>query len=661
MIPILKEKLRLIKDPIHGSIPYTTLEGYILSSVTFNRLHYIHQNSLAYFVYPTNRTSRFAHSIGVMHLASNMFRFSLLNARRGDLNAFFKTLKEEINKIVERVRINIQKGIYNVKGEEISKLEKSTRSYNISTLKEVLLQDRALQVFAPPNLTQQEDRLVYYITIQAIRIAGLLHDLGHLPFSHISEYILLKLLDDYEKIKDEKDREQISQVEKSDAYKILERYQKRKGKIHELLRSDVLKFIFYEEIPERLSFDLDRRTKEYWRYLFSVFLQGEITNELLGLEDSEFLALGSLRQIISEELDADRLDFIIRDLKISGLLEGAGDIDRIVKFFTLVYENDQFYFVPAIQALNNIEQIFDNRFTLYRYIAFHHRVALYNCLLERISKNLIDKVKFNNIKRGIKAGTDILQLIRVCEEERKEERKMKMYVFSQIDDYWLLNLMKEKYFELLGSLERDEEILEFFLKELFTRSKQLISLWKRDYEFRDFIYEIFSDKNFISELKAEVENYLQNTPKKIEEVETLHELLQSLPQKGGDISSSVDIFNFITSYRKTPEHFIEHIETEMQKSFNNQKIICAYVRGIDIGIRDLRIWDPEKQVLRKFIEVSQVYNYLIEKEKGTVKFYLYFPRNLERGKIYEELQRVFKECFKVELKNLLSCSIKIGR
>ncbi len=78
-----------ISDTVHGSIPISYLEKTIISTRIFNRLHNVSQNSTAYLTYPTNRTRRFEHSIGTMHICSQMFMYGINNADIETLESFF--------------------------------------------------------------------------------------------------------------------------------------------------------------------------------------------------------------------------------------------------------------------------------------------------------------------------------------------------------------------------------------------------------------------------------------------------------------------------------------------------------------------------------------------------------------------------------------------
>ncbi len=62
----------IIKDPVHGNIPFNEFEGKIIDSPEFQRLRGIRQLGMTYLVYPGAMHTRFEHSVGTMHLASRM-------------------------------------------------------------------------------------------------------------------------------------------------------------------------------------------------------------------------------------------------------------------------------------------------------------------------------------------------------------------------------------------------------------------------------------------------------------------------------------------------------------------------------------------------------------------------------------------------------------
>lgn len=113
-----------IRDPIHGFIEFNEWEKTIINSPEFQRLRRIKQLSLSDMVYPGTNHTRFEHSLGVMHVATQMF-----------------------DNIVQRNKEFLYHGL----------------GYDESALK--------------------RQRLI-------IRFAGLLHDIGHAPFSHVGEDLM---------------------------------------------------------------------------------------------------------------------------------------------------------------------------------------------------------------------------------------------------------------------------------------------------------------------------------------------------------------------------------------------------------------------------------------------------------------------------------------
>ena len=62
-------KRKIIRDPIHGNISLSELEVDLVDTMYFQRLRNIKQNGFCYLVYPAMNSTRFEHSLGVMHLA----------------------------------------------------------------------------------------------------------------------------------------------------------------------------------------------------------------------------------------------------------------------------------------------------------------------------------------------------------------------------------------------------------------------------------------------------------------------------------------------------------------------------------------------------------------------------------------------------------------
>lgn len=119
--------------------------------------------------------------------------------------------------------------------------------------------------------------------LQAIRFAALLHDIGHGPFSHVSEQILSKYCD------------------------------KKKVLVEE-----------EEEIHESITCDIIRTNKE-----LEAVISEKVREKIIDLISSENQE-AKVKSIITGPLDADKLDYLLRDSYYCGVKYGIYDIDRLL-------------------------------------------------------------------------------------------------------------------------------------------------------------------------------------------------------------------------------------------------------------------------------------------------------------------------------------------
>ncbi len=76
-----------IYDAIHGFIRFDEGERELINSFPFQRLRYIHQIGISFLIYPGASHTRFEHSLGVMELASRIFK-ALMHSVRPDIFNF---------------------------------------------------------------------------------------------------------------------------------------------------------------------------------------------------------------------------------------------------------------------------------------------------------------------------------------------------------------------------------------------------------------------------------------------------------------------------------------------------------------------------------------------------------------------------------------------
>lgn len=478
--------MKFIKDPIYGNIVCSKLEFEIFALPVFNRLHNILQNSMAFMVYPSNKTSRFAHSIGVCHIAGELYKYGLQNSKEEVLKDFLIQKENLVNNYFASELKDRIDGRFGVDADKFKKNIFNENKINFVKLTDCL-NDIFGEYFVNGNSIKclNENELVINILLmQSIRLFGLLHDFGHLPFSHLFEFAIE---DFYEDISDdERYKKDIK-----DKFKIL--IEENEDEIHEFIGKKLSKLALKYIQNKKL---VNSNSKEIF-VIFEILIF--LLNELYKGKDSKLLCL---YELVSSDLDADRLDYVARDLKASGLKDNF-DTDRIIKLFVLDKRddesNDDFRFYPAVQSIYDIDLLFENRNVLYKMILNHHKVKKFDYILQILIKQLfyneLDEQDSKNI--SINNMTDILNLI---VKLYKTDDNLEIgaidrifYQFSQVTDYWLLGKLRSKLLEqILGNIEQNK-LFKNLASELFGGTKKYKSLYKREFEYDEFIEKLGSD------------------------------------------------------------------------------------------------------------------------------------------------------------------------
>jgi uncharacterized protein len=159
------------------------------------------------------------------------------------------------------------------------------------------------------------------------RIAALLHDVGHGPFSHLFEDILIRI--NGPKFSHEKITKEIITYDKNIS-SIL------KGKIN------------------------------------STTELSNIHSDIISVFDKEKEYDTIIRAIISSQLDADKLDYLRRDSYHTGSTYGIFDLERIL--FTLTVAEDEGIQYPVIKekGIPSVESFRLARYSLYSQVVQHH-------------------------------------------------------------------------------------------------------------------------------------------------------------------------------------------------------------------------------------------------------------------------------------------------
>ncbi|MCP3032149.1 HD domain-containing protein [Halobacillus sp. A1] len=460
-------KIKRIADTIHGNIQISSIEKKLISQHAFNRLHNIMQNSTAFLTYPSNQTKRFEHSLGVMHIGGEIFYNSVSNAEEDVLSEFMKEAKEEVQKLNED-NGEILRHKFNERLDDV--LER----FESADILDPLYKKKA------PSVIDDRHKNYYYLVFQSIRCAALLHDLGHPPFSHVTESALNEVL------KKVKGREKTTK--RMDFFlDIMDSYhneRKNKLELHERIGNNIADRLF-EFVNNETNQDSDDMQ------LFSIYVR-YLTIKILKEENDFFKDIHS---IIASPIDCDRLDYVTRDLINSGFTKGHIEYDRLLSSMKMIKQIEKYYFVPSVRTLSTIEDFYQRYVFLYKYVIFHHRVVKTDQLLSEIIYDLSMSYLEEESEEESKEDPSLALPLNISGlwKPIKVVNTNKKYfnLITQWDDAWLLTVLRQKFY---GNYQDTNNKTGKQLEEILSNKKYYHSLIKRMDDF------LIIDKNIIENI-----------------------------------------------------------------------------------------------------------------------------------------------------------------
>lgn len=607
-----------ITDIIHGSITYSGIEREVMGTPFFNRLHRILQSSLVCLTYPSNKVKRFEHSIGTMHLAGQFFFKSICNSSPESLDRFFKEISAELirwNKSLTRDKV------YYIHQNVLSRYK------NDSILNAPYPSNSLYDQNTPANLSPK-NRFAYFVVYQSIRLVGMLHDVGHLPYSHILEHALHLL---YQNV------EQIPENNRNESHKyfleIMKKYCANTSfAIHEELGKR-----FVDKIFESIINDLPKGEYEELYFLAAVL---HFTKHILNSEEdgSGNTIFGDLHRIVAGTIDCDRMDYCCRDAYCAGISKELPNYDRIISTLEIVYreperpiaidapapdERAHFYFAPSTKAIHQIESLLEQRWTIFAMINYHHRVHKHELLMQ----SAIAELGLREMESGVPPKllenilplcvSSIWQLVAQMDAAAPID-----YIALQLDDSWLDTLLKHKYFEAYGDsylsfVANGGDTIWHRLDELISSKKHYLSLIKRAGGFRTI------DEPLYNSLMSQ--NYLEKCML-VSSGETLN-YSQFLSR--GEYALN-KILRTIASTNELRQQFFTELEAKVKKAIkdNNYQISDCFLSDCTFkpGLRQsepLFITSPELDD-KPFSHYSSLYDILMMRKKLLPSFHVYY-------------------------------------
>ncbi len=283
-----------IRDPIHGTLDLLDEETLVLDSLAFQRLRQIKQLGFSEFSFPGATHNRYLHSIGVAHVAGNIF------------DSIF-------------------------------------RKYKFSS------------------------KMVYRRLKQTMRLAALLHDIGHGPLSHASEEVMPQLpelkIGAYKKFR--KDLNLAEAITTPDRQANHEDYTIKF--ITDSSLTTVLKKAFPDISPLHIACLIDKRL--------------DCPDDFFVDQGVDFRSI--LSQIVSSELDADRLDYLERDAYFCGTNYGRIELEWILTNLTYCQVENEMFLALNRRALYAFDDYLLARHHMNLMVYFHHKAIMYEEMLMR--------------------------------------------------------------------------------------------------------------------------------------------------------------------------------------------------------------------------------------------------------------------------------------
>lgn len=250
---------------------------------------------------------------------------------------------------------------------------------------------------------------------RATLIAILLHDIGHGPYSHALESCIINTIH------------------------------------HESISLSML-HVLNKQFGNKLSMAIEIFTNKYEK--------------------------GFLHQLISSQLDMDRLDYLMRDSFYSGVSEGVVNTDRILKMLTVVNGN----LAVEAKGIYSIEKFIVARRLMYWQVYFHKTVLASESLLINILKRAKELRRSEKLFASPAFDFFLKSEISI---EQFESNPAILEEFAKLDDYDILSAIKVW-------CGHEDKVLSFLSNSLINR--QLFRLDFSETAFNPLQYQIIHHK-----------------------------------------------------------------------------------------------------------------------------------------------------------------------
>jgi len=434
----MSTEYKVFRDPIYNLILFDkekdALILKLIDTPEMQRLKRIRQLGVSWFTYPSATHDRFAHSLGVSFIAGKMFDQLWGNN------------------------------------------SESVKIFSVSAKKEIPV-----------------DRTLLKLLVQT---TGLLHDIGHGPFSHAFEQIM----------KGHKPK-----ISKEDSHvdgKIQEKKFKHEEYSKDIINSElhcVYRTIcsYFDENDGLLGEESKEPGKDFTHWIIDL-----ISGTFGGNSSVQWM-----NDIISSQLDADRIDYLLRDAYMCGVQYAQFDRQWLIRHLSIRSmegSDEERVVIDAKKGIYTLESFIVSRYHMYEQVYFHKTTRGVEKLLESIlkrAKDLHSSDENQDIQKSAPALMDYFD----------HPENLKAYL--KLDDFLAISYIKE------WSLTANDPILKdlcvcFVERKLFKRVKETETSLTYDLTEAQKLPRIFDGEGRNKKLTTTLERYFfvqdsyQNIPYK---------------------------------------------------------------------------------------------------------------------------------------------------
>ena len=310
---------------------------------------------------------------------------------------------------------------------------------------------------------------------ESYRLACLLHDVGHSPFSHTFENF-------YDDGKDNLVNALLSQISDEHFQEDWKSWMKG-SKPHEIMSAYVALSVYGKFIEERKAYpDLIARMIVGCRY-------PDDRNESF---KNAFIEL-----LHSDVLDVDGLDYACRDVWASGYSTFSIDVDRLLNAVYVVKnenDGDKFAVCYSTKAINEIISVLGVKSFQSAYVFCHHIVVYEQKLLVKAMESAAMFVQGMDY-REYESPERENALKGLCNFKSMLET---VVLKGKYGEYPLLHPSDDDFVRLMKFIPDD-----YYVQQWLSRTYDLIPLWKSIVECRLYFNELWGEKAFLNYLKSE--------------------------------------------------------------------------------------------------------------------------------------------------------------